>query len=674
MSGVVLNMCINSGRFGYPWINWIKGGFGYAGNASNINSNGCPVAAPPHSEIASNQWRMTIPTPGSTNYSGHWVLKWPGQGAFSIDTQDAAITEVGTSGFVVSNSGTKMLVAGTNVRVEFTTATTAGSWFGQMNDTQTYSGMGAPVLVRLADETAQGNGEIFNPDFITTLKAINPAVIRFMQWEPIAGFDCVSSKPYTYDTPLNYISYASFFQLGPYVGTITNTSDSFTCSAASDTPATITDGEMVWGTVSAANTTTSPRLNIGGRGYKPIKNHYGGTLNIGDIPAGADGSFMYNAQTDSYWTNTDEGDFGMAGTPIPLPAAVALANEVGCDAWFCIPWLALDSEAYAMAAYVAANLINRALWEVANELWGGVPHPADQAQTLATSHGTGVAQMLGYFMRRFFGQVTAAWDAAGRSRATLRRVAAWQMASGALSDWSTDALQGQNFTLMTSLGWDTAPNRPIDFIDVLAYAPYYEGPNTPAYQTAYGSQASQQALYTAADDYASGDAQRMRQALDFVDADIRYGYSTGNGDPTVCMNYVSSVYAQNWENLAATFDGSRTTPLMVYCYEGAPQINAPATGTLTGLGINTAYSAKIANLFAAYKNDARYKQLVLDQMQAFMKFRHSVAPSWYNFTGDELQWSLSAGDLYATPFKSYDALVAFKPLPKGGGSNLRGGF
>lgn len=677
MSGCVLNL--STGICG-TFINWIKGGAGFGPNIANINQFCCPVTAPPSGELSANAWRMQLNLPATATYSGHWVLKFQGTGGFKITSDGATLTQINTTGTVTGSGTNAITLAGTNCRLEFSTTATGGVWFGQFLGGVSYSGMKGPALVRLTDEVAYDAGETINPDYVTAIKALNPIALRMMQWGGVSNIETASSLPFTHMPSADYLTWGTGtsqnYNTASLVGGTTFAgTNNYTCSAAPGTPVSITAGEQVWGIVTNSNTSQTMTLNIGGRGSKPVLRFSGGLLAVGEVIGGGYGTFVYDPITDAYLYSNDN-----PATTVPISQMVALCNEVGCALWYNFCVITPDAEITLITQYIRDNLNSNltAYFEWGNELWGGVPMPSALNNTWAALNSTGFAQMQGYKVRNTAGLVTAAW--APRSMSTLQRVTAFQ-AFGSISGFQNDCLNGSTFALMTSLGWDTAPNRPVDFTDVLAYAPYYQGPNTPAFQGdgigngGYGnSPATQAQLYAAADNYASGNSALMNQALDFVDNDVRQG-TGGNGDTNCLIDYLSrsNIYA-SWETLAASYDGSRTTPLKILCYEGGLQINAPTTGTLSNIGVSTAYSAKIATLFAAYKNDARCKRLVAGQFRDFILHKHSVAPSWYEYVGQLDQWSSHPGDLYSTPYQSVNAMAQFGAPATPGKGNLKGGF
>lgn len=118
----------------------------------------------------------------------------------------------------------------------------------------------------------------------------------------------------------------------------------------------------------------------------------------------------------------------------------------------------------------------------------------------------------------------------------------------------------------------------------------------------------------------------------------------------------TAIYS-TWSAYAVTY-GKR-----VVAYEGGFELNAIGVTRGAQLGIAAAYcgsTGKIQNLITAYKNDNRFKQLVLDQMSQYMATAQSLRPAWYSLGPGPFQWTIYPGNVGVTPYyKSYDALVAY---------------
>lgn len=655
----------------FAFIDLMKSGFGYqaalARYANILDGNGVPTTAPSSQVL----W-MGIPVPPTSVYSGAYVVQFTGTGAVRLGMDGAGFTVSVGAGFVTSStSGPNIDIVGTNVRVVFTpTSTSDGEWFLSWLTGQTYSGMSPPRFCRLADETAMLAGQMFHPDFIAYHKPLNLRGVRFMHWDAIDSINNWNSQPYTYGCPDNYLTWAGIYYPPALLSASDITSSdggsTFVCSSAPGTPGSITAGEMIYGWITTTNAVNAT-LNVGGRGAKPI---FEGTFRLAaaqasDFTAGQYVFFAYDAILDAYMAVPS-----LMFTAVPLSVKVALCNELNCDGWFNFPVETLNSEAQAMAQYVAENLNPNltAHFEWSNETWGGTGHGngiSDAwANKMFTGSGLGVGTSLGWKLQQIHSAVTAGWQAAGRSLATLDRAAPWATFDSIVSDvFKGSAIpSGQGFD-----SYKSSPGWAYNVIDSTGCAPYFEGPSTPAFDPGGYVATGQEALYTAADNYASGNPTLMEDALLWVDGDLRSG-TGGNGDVATLGYTIGTVYTGREADVAAE-DATRASlglaPFKINNYEGGLQIRWPSATTLNNLGLNGAlYGAvtgRIALLFIAYLNSSLYKQLVLDYLSNFYSHPHSGTQAWFEGEGagyvqSSNTWSMTPAGLYSTPFQSYDAI------------------
>lgn len=204
---------------------------------------------------------------------------------------------------------------------------------------------------------------------------------------------------------------------------------------------------------------------------------------------------------------------------------------------------------------------------------------------------------------------------------------------------------------LVGVDYNTAPDRPIDYTDVLAYATYYEGAHTFAFQSNYtdNGAAAIATLLTAADDYATGVPASMASAIAWLDNDIRIA-----GGETL-TDLLTNIYPR-WETVRASY-----TSKTVACYEGGLQVVAPNSDTCNSIGISTAYTAKILNLIDAYKQNSLFLATAGKQFADQQTISANSLVAWYYFCagGAPNQWSTHSADLYSTKLQSYYALKAF---------------
>ena len=633
----LINVGWQGGIYDYPYINFFKlyqseqaGTYAYPGV---LDTNGYPTSAP----ASSISGTILLPV----NYSGHWVLKWTGTGRLRLDRGSPGFTVISDVGSAVQGSTAFNLdVSGTNVRVVFDFTTSAASSVAtNLLSTGTFSGMGNLVLCRIADEAALAGGEIFNPDFVAFHAALGSPVVRVMD---LPNTNACNLSRHAYRHSTSAISFINpRWDPKAWVGVLSGT-DTYTCAAATDTPGSWTDGEVIQFQVANANTGTAPTLNVGSRGAKTIKTDGAQTFSIGGLAVNGLYTGVYDATVDAVLVHS-----GGISTKAPLEVLVALANKLNKDLWLCLPHQ-MDNASYtAIATYIKANLnSNLTVYpELSNETWNSSFAQfflyAVQGQSLGFTNANSRREF-GSFAKRHcevMGLFSTVW--AGATSPALKRVLAFQ-AFGDTGNTETYRFKG---TDLGAYGFDTAPNRPIDRCDVMSYATYFSGDNAKNFDSNYTGGLT--TLLAAADNYNSAVPANMESALDWLDADLR-GASTSNET----LKALNDVIYPAWQTLAATY-GKQVVP-----YEGGLEIAAPSTSRLTALSIDTGYSAKIQALYDAYKGDGRFKVLVSTQFRQIKAQANTRYPGWYMSIGAS-QWSLTSGDLYSTKWTSWDGIVGY---------------
>jgi hypothetical protein len=216
---------LNLGNQGQAFINFMltSGGFtdgGHGTTFANLDANDYPTGTLP------NQANFTVPnipltyTDGGTN-SGEWVLDWIGEfsaggtaGFKLVTVQTPTILSSSGTGTVAAVSGVGITVA-TNGRntgsVHFKVASiaTAGpNWTGQFLTTGTFdfSSGGRIRLYRADQATRLANGEIFNPAYLSAIKAMKPNALR---WLDGMGYEINTQlmSKYTQRIPTTAMSY-----------------------------------------------------------------------------------------------------------------------------------------------------------------------------------------------------------------------------------------------------------------------------------------------------------------------------------------------------------------------------------------------------------------------------------------------------------------------------------
>lgn len=671
------------GPVSYPFMNFMKGfnSMNPIGGSDQTYITALNSDQYPSGTLSSGYYgTLSIPPEYA---GGQWVLSWSGDGNVVVGQGAPGFTVISGNAFVSGGTGFNLNVVGVNPRVVFTSAATAPTgWVIQFNPSYAFVGMGNMVLCRIADEAAIAAGQIFTTDFINVIKKLNPKALRNLVWQNINGSN--ESKPWTYRNQLTAAYYSSNNRIQPSalvsgsgVFTYSAGGDAYSAASYPDMPGSWTEGETFQGIipVSGANQTTAPTMNVGGRGAIPILTQYTSTLGVGQISGNTSATFVYSAILNSVLWNS-----GGLSTGPSIECLVNMANAANISLWYQFPGQTIDAEVLPISSYVNTHLSSKlnAYFEYSNEVWNfaGGFQQTFWAQSLGLALGFPNANeepQFGWYalrVRQIFGNITTNWNYSIGPK--LQRVMAFQAAGPSTATQTyrfqgADLNTGLGYTLYNSYvnaNYHTAPNRPIDFCDVLAYAVYYSGAQLTNFDANYISLGAGgvTGLLTAADNYALGTPAAIASAFAFVDADVR----AGAGGVATLLSYSStsgpyspqSIY-QVWPSLA--------TGLPVVLYEGSYEGNYPSTGACTIMGISTSYGGStgtIANLLNGYKNSALFQQLVTDQTNQFLaQSPANSVTAWYELIGpfSSDQWSLlsSAGnnDLYSTPFSSWTALV-----------------
>jgi hypothetical protein len=133
-------------------------------------------------------------------------------------------------------------------------------------------------------------------------------------------------------------------------------------------------------------------------------------------------------------------DFTWAYRGVPVEVIAALANELGADAWFCVPHMASDELAADMARAAAATLDpgRRAWVEYSNEVWNWAFAQAQWAEEQAKARWGQDYQWMQFYGLRA-AEVMALWADAFGGTGRLVRVAATQTAWQGLEAQMLDA-------------------------------------------------------------------------------------------------------------------------------------------------------------------------------------------------------------------------------------------
>jgi hypothetical protein len=582
------------------FVNVLKAGiwgFGNLADVSLLDDDGYLTGTPAGGITISYTPNATFKGAGIT-----YKLAWP--------STRSTFTWVFSSGIVriskLNESGTGNTVTAIPGLAGWVTFTVSSSFTIQVGVAgQTYaSGSGEIALYRLSDETDYLNGEYFTPEFKALISGLSPGALRFMGWVVGSG-NLNNETTWNYRVkPTSLVWCSRRFPPSVWGGTISGT-NTYTINPGSGSPGVWTDGEVLQGVVTNANTITTPTLTVSGRsGTKTIVNTFATALSAGNMAAGAAATFVYDGLLDKViWASNG------ATSSIPIEAQAQLCNRINANLWGHIPYMASDDYVTQWATAALNNLSSSLYFypEYSNEVWNFSFPQNGWATARGTALGFSNPQQSWYGLRvrQIMGNlIPAVWSGRmSQLRRTLMHQAAgdvltltYRMKGADLAPSGTSTGTG-NATYISWTGgvnYTAKPNRPIDVVETIGYAPYagatnlYFGPdisgaaptalNTPFYQSLVN--------------YWEGG--NSAAAIALIDADIRGGLNavqTVTASGTTFTTPLAHGFSANNSDVAFTVTGgtsySGLTTGMVYRVSSTPSgttftiqaygpLNAPA--------------------------------------------------------------------------------------------------
>ena len=633
-----------------------------------LDEYGYPKSSPSYNIFGS------LNNPSSVTSTTQMVLKWTGTGSVQLARGAPGFTIVSGAKSVAGTAAYNLTVTGTNPRVVFTYNGAAPSVIALyfLAGAQ-YAGMGKLIYCKLSDEAALDAATtpdaLFDDDYVASYKSLNPKVFRPMQWANPC-FGNVSRARYIADWQNSINIVSDRWAPGAWAGT-TMGINSYSCSLQPDGIKAYVDGEMIQLQFASANTSSSVTLNSGNRGAVRVVGPGGDELSPGRIAANSMATLTYDAVLKAFlWQN------GGQTACMPYEMQVGFANRLGASYWCNLPNYIDDASVISIVNMIRDRLISKscAYIEYGNEIWNF----GFQGTGWANAKGTALGfpsdngrQMYGWYglrLRQIMSKATEAW--LPRASSELKRAIAVQAFGPILSAtqyrMEGQDLSGSKYPAYAAAGfsdYNVAPNRPIDYCDVLSYATYFSGAqctNFDGNYMAHGGAAAIKDLLTAAENFATGTSAGIASALAFLDSDCRsgtlstgvQGWETLKGLRTVNG---TGIYAA-WEKVAATYGKN------IECYEGGFESNFPSIESCNSMGISQSYggpTGKIANLLVGYKKSSAFASLVQDQLADFFAQAHSKTAAWYQFVGPS-QWSITTGDALSARYQSWNGLTSFK--------------
>lgn len=697
---------ISGGTYAYPAI---------------FDTNGYPSSTP------TSTYAGVVQLPN--NYTGNWTIYGTGQCDLLL--------QCGVTVTLVANPNGYGSAAGTTLRI---TASAVTSWSvtfslsglsGYQTQVQvqflggagSFSGFTNLALCRASapytgDKAAIDSGvltQMFNDDFLTYLRGLNPKILRVIDWNN--PDNSANITKFARRTPVNSLTYSDTRWDPTCVAAnggsgmkSSNVGDAYSISGYPGDTGSWVDGETIHVQFNTNNTTTTPTFTVGVRTPKTIKFIDATALTVGAITNNSLCTVIYDATLDILMLTGG----GIGGNAVPYEVTCALANVLNKNLRETIPTHFDAASVNSWTSVFRDNLNpNLTLYcSYSNEIWNFAAgfeqtswaHVLGQAFGFPNTNNEPYHGVYSLKLCQYMPSVASTWIANGRSRSTLKCILelqafgdatqnqTYRLKSSDLAPSGTHTGKG-NATYNTYTGsadFTQFPNRAIDVVDYISYATYYSGAQCASNgnysngggtglttgHPSSGPGSAINGLTGAADAYNAGGATNIANALAWLDWDISQGTNNAAAGSQTTGSLASNIYT-TWESVATTYDGARPggfSNVGVICYEGGLESVAPSTAQCTSLGISTAYSAKIEALLEAYKASATFKARVTQQFSDFMSVspgrgsNHSIAPAWYVFSGPNGDvsggfpfnaWSMEITDLYGGFFTSYDGFAAF---------------
>jgi hypothetical protein len=234
------------------FINFLEAGALNSTNAVDpfpreLDNNGYPNNIEGGSGLRYSLSLGNVPLPANDN-TYDWVVSWRGTCGTSSSAPGLrflAPTRV-TSGrrFVAGATIYNLSLYGTNGSVTFSFRSSTPSLGTYFLAGAKFSGCAKLALYRQSDAAAYAAGQIFTPEFLAALKALNPLAIRTMPWNFDYGGNANNFVDWQYRTPTSYIAYGSRSWPNRLWAGTTRGTDRYSIGPAPNTPATWTDGEQ----------------------------------------------------------------------------------------------------------------------------------------------------------------------------------------------------------------------------------------------------------------------------------------------------------------------------------------------------------------------------------------------------------------------------------------------
>lgn len=375
------------------------------------------------------------------------------------------------------------------------------------------------AVVKLSDLTAYNSDDCqlrykcFTPQFLTLMSNLGMQNVRTMGWNNTNDSNEVNYNYRATPSSLMFAPSGAFYSGKTYAGGTSSTASDHQCAGtlaltamnATDSPADWTDGEVLQCVMENTVANDSATLTIGSRVTSKSIACWDNTAQSNcSLAGGSLVTFVYNSILDKVLVRRGGITIG-----VPIEYQVALANLLNVNLWYTFPAWAQNGYFTSTASYVSSNLRSNLMFipEYSNEIWNNASgfgqtnwargmgqalgFPSANDEDLHGWYALRVRQINGILMPSVFGSQMATrvrrplmFQAAGATvNVSTYRLQGADLAPSGVSTgkgnsvyctytggvWSGSCTGGANYT--------TPGNRPIDYTDIVGYAPYAGGAN-----------------------------------------------------------------------------------------------------------------------------------------------------------------------------------------------------
>ncbi|MFT3986419.1 hypothetical protein [Aestuariivirga sp.] len=606
-----------------------------------------------------------------SGYAGKYHLRWDGKAGKTGLGFTGGIFNVAVKGgrgirIELVGNGTGLEFSGTDGFVEFNIGETVQASVSFLTDGVPWDGTCRNMRLFRADDAAdEAAGKLIRQEAKDYFKALKVRAIRTMDMN---GVNNGSGALWKYRRKAEDFDWygSSRYMAGAWVGDIAG-ANTFIAGLGSDHDVKDwQDGETYQGLV-LHQQTAQASVDFGGRGFKDVV-AIGGwpvtspTGTVTDTIMARSNTFVYHGLLDKViWNAINfQSGFGMDdGVPWEVIAEICIG--VGCDCYITIPVNYTPDSIRSLGALMGKLLAGTGLTcyaELGNECWNGQFSQAQIMVELSRKLGFNKDVYIGRFSaqgmlhRRAMEAFAAGWREAGASMDYLRRVLGVQLATGNPAGIAPYLLEGIE---LSSYGYDTPGNRPVDHTDLVAAAPYVMGGTLQAsynWKPSVHNVSMLQAACDAADAYAGGGA-GINTALAWVDNDMRRGVDN-TGVPWMMTLSRIMTFMQRWNDLLDGYNKTRANPVRIGCYEGGTEIFWPNVDQCTALGVPAAYGSgtgtvspnkdvkggdRIRNMVIAWRNSPLASAFLQDYYSGLQSLSNiGLAGQYCHVLGSEANW------------------------------------